>query len=236
MGIRTLRPRLRLLTLKFGQAYLWQDSEDDVTLIDTGVPGCGEEIAAAVRDTSVIRRVVVTHCHEDHFGSAADVRSWHGAPVHVHSADAAVVRGERQRNEPVLTEFDQPLWEHVKSLGVPETHPPACPVDVELADGDVLDFGGGAHILNLPGHTAGSIAVHLPEHRVLFTGDTVAEVNGAVIQGVFNQDEDQMIADVRRLATLDVETACFGHGEPVVADAAAVLRETSKSHQRRRRI
>ena len=38
----------------------------------------------------------------------------------------------------------------------------------------MLGFGGGARVVHGPGH-AGSIGLHLPGPRVLFTGDTVAE-------------------------------------------------------------
>ncbi len=35
--------------------------------------------------------------------------------------------------------------------------------------------------------------------------------------GTFNQDRAQTVASFKRLAALDVETACFGHGEPITA-------------------
>jgi glyoxylase-like metal-dependent hydrolase (beta-lactamase superfamily II) len=68
-------------------------------------------------------------------------------------------------------------------------------------------------------------APHIPAQRLLFTGDSVA-VNGAgqVILGPFNVDRDQAISTFRELADLDVDIACFGHGDPVVADASAALR------------
>ena len=59
----------------------------------------------------------------------------------------------------------------------------------------MLDFGGGAEILAIPGHTEGSIAIHLPRHGVLFTGDTIANV-GAVMLGTFNQDRAQTVGVV----------------------------------------
>ena len=94
----------------------------------------------------------------------------------------------------------------------------------ELHDGDVLDFGGGAEVLAIPGHTEGSIAIHLPQHGVLFTGDTIANV-GTVMLGTFNQDRARTVASFQRLAALDVETACFGHGEPIASGAGARIRE-----------
>jgi glyoxylase-like metal-dependent hydrolase (beta-lactamase superfamily II) len=42
------------------------------------------------------------------------------------------------------------------------------------AEGDLLDLGGGAAVIGMPGHTDGSIAIRLPAHRLLFTGDAVA--------------------------------------------------------------
>ena len=110
---------------------------------------------------------------------------------------------------------------------------PACPKRRhrlpwlrDLHDGDELDFGGGAEILAIPGHTEGSIAIHLPRHGVLFTGDTIANV-GTVMLGTFNQDRAQTVASFRRLAELDVETACFGHGEPITAAARTRIRDTA---------
>ncbi len=96
----------------------------------------------------------------------------------------------------------------------------------EVADGDVLDFGGGARTVHVPGHTDGSIAVHLPHHGVLFTGDAVAvsPVDGEVMLGVFNVDRDRAVDSFRKLADLDAEVACFGHGDPVTGGAARALR------------
>jgi glyoxylase-like metal-dependent hydrolase (beta-lactamase superfamily II) len=111
------------------------------------------------------------------------------------------------------------------SVGLPDTAPPV-PVASELVDGDVLDFGGGAEVLAVPGHTEGSIAIHLPRHGVLFTGDTIANV-GTVMLGTFNQDRARTVASFRRLSALDVETACFGHGEPITSGAGDRMREVA---------
>jgi glyoxylase-like metal-dependent hydrolase (beta-lactamase superfamily II) len=93
-------------------------------------------------------------------------------------------------------------------------------MDRELSGGEVLDFGGGAEILAIPGHTEGSIAVHLPAHGVVFAGDAIANV-GTVMLGPFNQDRARSVASFRRLAALDVETACFGHGAPIASETGS---------------
>ncbi len=102
----------------------------------------------------------------------------------------------------------------------------------ELSDGDVLDFGGGARIVHAPGHTEGSVAVRLPSYGVLFTGDAVATAPDAdgVILGVFNVDRDRAVASFRRLAALDAEVACFGHGDPVTTRASHVLTRSADTY------
>jgi hypothetical protein len=61
---------------------------------------------------------------------------------------------------------------------------------------------------------------------VLFAGDTIANV-GTVMLGVFNQDRTRTVASFRRLATLDVDTARLGHGEPIVSGASGRIREAA---------
>jgi glyoxylase-like metal-dependent hydrolase (beta-lactamase superfamily II) len=228
MEIIELLPRLHQVNLDFGQAYLWRDG-DQLTLIDTGVPGSGAAIEDAIRSLgltrSAVRRIVITHGHVDHMGSAAEVRSWHGAPVHAHRDDAPIVRGERSRGEPVLADWELPYWERVTELGVTTLESPPSSVDVELLGGEELDFGDGARVLSIPGHTPGSIAIHLPAHSVLFAGDTVATLPDAgVIPGAFNMDTATLRESYRMLADLDSHTVCVGHGDSVVGGAGAAMR------------
>jgi glyoxylase-like metal-dependent hydrolase (beta-lactamase superfamily II) len=215
-----LTPHLHLLRFRVGQAYLWRDG-DDLTLVDSGPPGSGEAIAAAVTGLGTLRRLVLTHFHDDHAGAAAEVGSWPGVTVMAHRADAPIVRGERPPPPPDFTEFERQLHAQVaKGL----TRAPAARVDVELADGDVLGFGGGARVVHVPGHTDGSVALHLAAERVLFTGDVIAQHEGQVMVGPFNLDRDLAAASARALTALDVDTACFGHGDAVLRGAGERLR------------
>ncbi|MFJ8309955.1 MULTISPECIES: MBL fold metallo-hydrolase [unclassified Streptomyces] len=225
MDLVQVLPRLHMFRFPIGQAYLWRD-EDELTLIDAGDVNAAAPIEEAVRglglDPAAIRRIVITHCHRDHFGAAGELSARYGAEVVAHRLDAPVIRGELPTPEPVLLDWELPLYEH--ALTVPKA--PSTRVDREVGDGDVLDFGGGAVVVHSPGHTDGSISVHLPRHGVLFTGDSVAGV-GQVMVGVFNTDRERALASFRRLAGLAADTVCFGHGDPLTKDAAAVMKASA---------
>jgi glyoxylase-like metal-dependent hydrolase (beta-lactamase superfamily II) len=220
MDTTVVTSHLTMLRVNGWQVYFWRD-KDSITLIDTGAPGSGAEILSTVPG---VDRIIVTHGHVDHVGSAAEIRAATGAAVCAGAGDAAAIRGEEPLPPPVFEDWEVPLYERV-SAGLPAAAPPVA-VQRELCDGDVLDFGGGAEVLAVPGHTAGSIAIHLPRHRVLFTGDAIANV-GAVMLGPFNQDRERAVASFRRMSRLDVDTACFGHGEPVTSGAADRIRATA---------
>ncbi|WP_410670518.1 MBL fold metallo-hydrolase [Amycolatopsis sp. cmx-4-68] len=163
-----ITPRLHLVRYAFGQAYLWLD-DDGLTMVDAGIAGSASGTAAAIRaagrELGELRRVVLTHFHADHAGGAAELRAWGDVEVLAHRADAPVVRGDQLPAPPVLLDWERPLFEQNSPQAGGLTGPP-CPVDRELEDGDEIGFGGGARVLQVPGHTDGSIALHLPAvHR-----------------------------------------------------------------------
>ncbi len=78
-------------------------------------------------------------------------------------------------------------------------------------------------IIGAPGHTPGHAAAWFEADRVLVAGDALACHDGQPMLGVFNADPAAAAATAQRLATLDAEVACFGHGKPLRSDAAARL-------------
>ncbi|GGY93871.1 MBL fold metallo-hydrolase [Streptomyces avidinii] len=219
--VEVLPNRLHMLRFPIGQAYLWQDGPA-LTLIDAGHAGSAAEIERAIRSLGAaperLERIVLTHCHRDHVGAAAELAARWGAQVLAHRLDAPVIRGELPVSEPVLLDWEVPLYE--QGLTVPEA--PPTRVDRELEDGDALGFGDGAYVVHAPGHTDGSIGIHLPRHGVLFAGDCVAAV-GPVMLGVFNVDRVRAITAFRRLAALAPSIACFGHGASLTENTAEAL-------------
>jgi len=74
----------------------------------------------------------------------------------------------------------------------------------------------GDHTFNLlhtPGHTPGQLAVHVPEERVVFTGDTIFS---GCQTWLMTSNVEQWLAALERIRTLDVDWIVPGHG-PVVS-------------------
>ena len=90
-------------------------------------------------------------------------------------------------------------------------HPADLPeADIALEDGDCLNIGQGeVSILHTPGHTPGSITLHLP--GALITGDTlfVTRVGRADLAG---SDPQALYHSLQRLAAFPDETVVYpGH-------------------------
>jgi glyoxylase-like metal-dependent hydrolase (beta-lactamase superfamily II) len=231
MDVIELIPGLHFLRFPAGHAYLCEDP-DGLTLIDTSVPGSAPQIATAIRtlghDPADLRRLLLTHFHADHAGSAAEIAAWGCAEVCAHHADAPFLRGEAPGPPPDLAGWERPLFDQA-SRQLPAAPPAPVRIDRELGDGDEHTFGGGAITVAVPGHTPGSVAFYLPGRRLLLAGDTAARSPaGQVMPGVFNTDRAQAAASFRRLADLDTVIACFGHGEPLTQDAAHQLQTAAR--------
>lgn len=163
--------------LGVGRAYLYQEG-DRLTLIDTGLQGSAERIFAEIermgRRPEDLRQIVITHHHRDHAGSLAGVVERTNAQVFAHALDAPVVRGERPAPGPTGAR----LWRLLYRLGPPPKPLRPARVDRELSDGDEIDLDGGARVVHVPGHTAGSIAIYIPGRRLLFAGDAANNAFG----------------------------------------------------------
>lgn len=234
MDTVSLLPSLVMFRFPVGHAYLWRDPSG-LTLIDAGVPGSAPDLAAAIvslgHRTADVRRVLLTHFHGDHIGSASSIVPWGDIQVYAHQADAPFIRGSAAGPAPVLTsDWERELHASVGASAGAAGPPPTARVDHEVTDGDEISLGGGvaAVCVAAPGHTPGSVSFHIPSAGVLLAGDTIARgFGGAVMLGVFNSDPPAAVSSFKRQAALAPAIACFGHGEPLTSGTAALLRDAA---------
>jgi glyoxylase-like metal-dependent hydrolase (beta-lactamase superfamily II) len=191
--------------------------EPELSLIDCGYKGFGARIAATIaeegRSIDELARVVCTHGHPDHAGSAREL-ALAGIPILIHSADAEGLRTS---------------WRDVVQRpsrgGIFAAMTPEPPDIVPIHDGQVLPILGGLEVIHTPGHTPGSVCLYGARDRVLFVGDTLQRRWGRVSYASRLYSDDPVAAReaVKRLAALDVETIVFSHYPALRQDAAATL-------------
>jgi glyoxylase-like metal-dependent hydrolase (beta-lactamase superfamily II) len=92
-----------------------------------------------------------------------------------------------------------------------------------VEDGDELP--GGWIAVHTPGHTPGHTSYFHPAWRILIAGDAL----GGAYDGrphppmrIYTEDSATAARSIRKLAALEPQIICFGHG-PVLRDAAQAL-------------
>jgi hydroxyacylglutathione hydrolase len=154
---------------------------------------------------------VVTHAHPDHQGSSKAVCERFGIPLWCGEADApAMEDGEIARRQPDhwMNRASERLFAG-----------PGYPVSRRLREGDEV---AGFAVLDVPGHSAGHIALWRESDRTLVVGDVLFGCNPYTgIPGLhqppdfFTPDPPRNRESARRLAELEPSLVLFGHGPPL---------------------
>ena len=195
------------------------------TLVDTGVPGLEEAIAAAMAEAGVgiedLRRIVLTHQDIDHVGSLHALAQASGARVLAHEVEAPFIDGSQQPRfaRPEVLERGPEFRPVVESLR-------PTPVDHTLTDGERLDLAGGVRVVSTPGHTPGHQCLYLERSRTLIAGDALLAHGGCLHRPSpdFTMDLATAHESVLKLAELDVRAIVCYHGGVVDDDTNGQLR------------
>src|SRR5512134_3937247 len=168
-------------------------------LIDSG---CGRDtdlllanIEAAGVDPQAVELLLLTHCHYDHSGGAAELRKRLGCRVVVHALEAVFI--EEGNNN-----ITAARW-YMGSLT-------PCVVDRRLAHSRE-EIPLGRRILtaiHIPGHSPGSVAylVESGGKQVVFAQDVAGPLHPALL----SNREDYLVS-LRRLIDLKADILCEGH-------------------------
>ena len=212
--------------------------------LETALAGCGYGVAD-------VQRIVLTHAHADHCGLAAELARISGAEVLTHAANLPwLEKSASARRLAFYAEVMHWAGVPVKTLvdlarmrrGVEQYDELLVP-DGTLADGDVLPLGGEDwRVLHTPGHAGGLICLYQPRRRLLLSSDHLLRdisSNPVVEPPAPGETERprrlvEYMAQLRRVAALDVALALPGHGPPI-ADHRAIIRERLAFHEARAR-
>ena len=160
---------VRLERLRLSNCYLVRE-DDGLTLVDTSLPGsAGGILEAAERLGAPIRRIAITHCHNDHVGSLDALRKrLPDAEVAMSAREAELMRGEVRRDP------DEP----VGRLRGFVFHEQKTTPDRLLSDGDRV---GSLQTIWAPGHTPGHLAFLDTRDNTLIAGDAYLAIGNVFV-------------------------------------------------------
>lgn len=221
-----------------GPVNVYLIAEEPVTLIDTGpktkeaVEALREGLRRARFRVSDIRRIVLTHAHEDHCGLARTLRDEaKDAEVLVHSWETGHRAGrlEYEEHRGLLVRAGVPddevqtmrrLYEGVRQYA----DALADHEHRELKDSAELEFTTGSlRVVHTPGHTPGSCSFVREADRTVIAGDCV--LKRITPNPILSPDPidparrfrslAEYLVSLARLRALAPTLVHGGHGEPV---------------------
>ena len=180
-------------------------------LVDALTRHSGRRILRGLEGHEVAAHAL-THVHPDHQGASKEVSDALGIPVWCSELDAPVAE------DPRLIRERQPDHPVAKFWGKLFTGP-GVKVDRILREGDEV---GGFTVLDTPGHSAGHVSFWRESDRTLVLGDVLTNMNTLTLVRGLNEPKPFLTPDpernresIRKLAALEPELVCFGHGPPL---------------------
>jgi glyoxylase-like metal-dependent hydrolase (beta-lactamase superfamily II) len=221
-----------------GPVNVYLVAEEPVTLIDTGpktkeaLEALKEGLRRARLRVQDIKRIVLTHAHEDHCGLAKALRDEaKDAEVFVHGWETGHRAGrlEYEEHRRLLERAGVPA-EEIKQMrrmyeGVRQYADALEDGEhAELVDEEEIRFGRGSlRVVHTPGHTPGSCSFLREADRTLLAGDCVLKrITPNPILSPDPVDPSrrfrslaEYLVSLARLRSLHPTLVYGGHGEPV---------------------
>ena len=159
---------------------------------------------------NALEYIVLTHCHYDHIVGAPELAEQTGARIAIHQHDAELLSDD-----------------HATVSNMFGVRSPSIKPDVILHGGEILDLGDvELKVIHTPGHTPGGICLYGYGSKQLFSGDTVFPNGSFGRTDLKGGDQNQLLASIKLLTTLDVETLYPGHDDVTRREVNAQIRDS----------
>lgn len=189
--------------------YIVADN-DKAILIDTGRKKYCEKILERCKKFHV-SLIVLTHGHMDHCQNAAYLAEALHIPIAINKNDMDLIPDNRKQSLLAKTLLGKIVLSVSLSSFEMDSLEVFDPI-IYLKNGDDLgEYGIAAKVVELPGHTKGSIGVEIEDN--LFVGDALMNMFYPTVSMLY-VDEQEMLSSAKYISELGEKTIYFGHGKP----------------------
>ncbi|MFA9377413.1 MAG: MBL fold metallo-hydrolase [Lachnotalea sp.] len=200
--------------------------KDDVNmvLIDGGYTGFLPILEQAMEENNLfcgdLTHVLITHQDHDHMGILSELKQkYPHIQVVASKKESPYISGQLKSLRLEQAEAMQ--------LNLPEDKKPfglyfcnilknvqPVEVDLEVEDGEVLNWCGGCTIIETPGHTPGHISIYVNQIKVMITGDAAALENGelVIVNPQFTLDNKATETSLNKIMTYGAKEIICYHG------------------------
>ncbi|MFX0107154.1 MAG: MBL fold metallo-hydrolase [Candidatus Hodarchaeota archaeon] len=185
------------------------DGGERKVLIDTGTgiytESLNRDLEKLGTSISELTDVILTHSHIDHIGGVAGILEQSKVKLHLHKSEADMINS----GDMTLTLS--------YTFGV---ELPPFRIEGILEEGQTATFGDvDMKVYNTPGHSIGSICLHIEDFRLLFTGDTMFPGGSFGRVDFPTGSPKQLVESLRRISEIDFDIALPGHMNAIMGGA-----------------
>lgn len=179
-------------------------SRKEYILIDSGIFMKTNYLISALEENKYklenLKTIILTHCHCDHIGGVKKLLDNSNAKVAAHKNDVPYILQEAVIDGP----YHKMMIEEQKAMKQLNCAVPR--VDIILKNEGIIE---NYKVINVPGHTPGSIALYQQDKKQMFFGDIIRENKRDGLSvgkpEQFNLNIEQVKEDAKKLLSYDIQ-------------------------------
>ena len=207
--------------LNYFNVYVIKGKDGDI-LIDTGFIGMKKRLKRYL-DKFNIKLIILTHAHVDHAWNASYLKDRYNCEILMGKDDLINIDNSNVKSKPSMNRYK--LWSSLMNKGMNILKQKEFEPDILVDKDTEFDlYGLNFKIINLKGHTNGSIGILY--NNKLFAGDSLVNRKRNYVQIAYqNQNNESATNTFKKIIDLNPEMIYIGHDKPINNDKLMISYE-----------
>ncbi len=202
----------------FDSNIIYINGKEKQILIDAGTgmysDALNQDLVKIGSSVDAITDIVLTHSHIDHIGGVLPIIDTSSPKLHLHKSEGEMINSGDMRLT-LSTTFGVEL--------------PPMKIDNLLEEGQTLCLGDVCFkVYSTPGHSIGSICLHIEDQGILITGDTMFPGGSFGRVDFPTGNPQQLVSSLKRITEWEFVIALPGHMNAITSNAK---RQAESSYQ-----